>query len=170
MTLQAPVVYTWEPGSLLPPESPHVVTYIDLAFVTPQKNPVFVRLETKSSSGIRGNVYLLINPAWVSVALLPPSMLTGSSVGEAWCSLETCTDTLSLTHTHTRAVSQSSSKEPNKTFTTWLSLPPTFLSVCFFGLFLHRSFSLSLPPCIRAWTSLRVSSVASLSARRMTLG
>lgn len=52
-----------------------------------------------------------------------------------------------LTHTHTRAVSRSSSKEPNKTFTTWLSLPPTSLSICFFGLFFYLSFSLGLPPC-----------------------
>lgn len=69
-------------------------------------------------------ISVVIYPAWMTLAHLQSTVLSGSSVGEAWRSPETWSHTYTHTHTliHTRAFSWSSSKELNKTFTTWLSL------------------------------------------------
>lgn len=101
------------------------------------------------------SICLVITLSDISGSPPQSSMLTGSSVGGAWCSPETCTNSHMHTHIHTRAFSWSSSKEPNKTFTTWLSLPPTSLSICFFGLFcIFPSRSVSAPMILCAVTSL----------------
>lgn len=90
------------------------------------------------------SICLVITLSDISGSPPQSSMLTGSSVGGAWCSPETCTNSHMHTHIHTRAFSWSSSKEPNKTFTTWLSLPPHFTLNLLLWLVLYLSFSLSL--------------------------